>query len=98
MGRVGFELLILGTQGCELTNRHIFLPGSFRRDEMSNIRSECLCECSTMLLNPSFDFIVLVRREVVRVAEHNMSERLVLAHGNDVVQMQSDTDEISGER
>ena len=47
---------------------------------MGDIRRECLRECSTMILDPSFDFVVLVGRKVVRMTEDDVAERLVLAH------------------
>lgn len=42
-----------------------------------------------MALDPSFDFVILVRREVIRVAEHDVSKSLVPAHADDLVQVGS---------
>lgn len=42
-----------------------------------------------MALDPSFYFVFFVRREVIRVAEYDVSKSLALAHGGDVVQMET---------
>ena len=47
---------------------------------MGDIRSESFGECSAVGLDPSFDFVVLVGREVVRVTEDHVAECLVLTH------------------
>jgi hypothetical protein len=43
-----------------------------------------------MVLDPSFDFVILVGREVVGMTKDDIAERLILAHDEEVVQMQSD--------
>lgn len=46
-----------------------------------------------MALDPSFYFVVFVRRKVIRVAEYDVSKSLALAHSDDVVQMKTSSEE-----
>lgn len=43
-----------------------------------------------MLLDPSFDFVVFVRREIICVTENHITKCLVLGHGEGVSQLLAD--------
>ena len=61
---------------------------------MGDVRSEGFGERSTVGLDPSFDFVVLVGREVVRVTEDHVAECLVLTHVESGQEVKSDVVEI----
>ena len=50
---------------------------------MSNLGRKRFTECPAVRLDPSFDLVILVRREVVGVTEDHLSEGLALAHRGD---------------
>jgi hypothetical protein len=52
---------------------------------MGHCGRKSLHESTTVALDPSLDLVVFVRREVVSMAENNITKCLVLAHGGDVV-------------
>ena len=62
--------------GRVLTNRKIALPCFRRSDKMSDLVGELRAEDSTVVLDPAPDFVVLVRWEVVGVAEHYLTKSL----------------------
>ena len=55
---------------------------------MSHSGSESLRESTTVALDPSLDLIVFVGGKVVGVTENHIAKCLVLAHDEDVVQLQ----------
>jgi hypothetical protein len=65
---------------------------------MGHCGRKSLRESTTVALDPSLDLVVFVRREVVSMAENNITKCLVLAHGGDAVSMQSDIGGIGDQR
>ena len=59
---------------------------------MGNVGRKSLDECPSMVLDPSFDFVVLVGREVIRVTEDHLAECLVLTHVDSGLSVKSEVE------